>query len=108
MRVELHRRTGRNGDRRRHGDARLGLHDRHVVAVHASGASYERPAGIRTISDGGRGRSFDPMTGGTVDHVLRVAVVVLLVLVLLLGLPLGLPMSGSSMCPDCDLGRPPA
>jgi len=30
------------------------------------------------------------------------------VLVLLLGLPLGLPMSGSSMCPDCDLGRPPA
>lgn len=41
---------------------------------------------------------------GTVDHVLRIAVVVLVVLVLLLGLPLGLPMSGSSMCPDCDLG----
>jgi len=41
---------------------------------------------------------------GTVVHVLKAAAIVLMVLVVLLGLPLGLPMSGTSMCPDCDLG----
>lgn len=35
---------------------------------------------------------------------LKVALIVVVVLVLLLGLPLGVPMSGGSMCPDCDLG----
>ena len=33
---------------------------------------------------------------------LKVAAIVLIVLVLLLGLPLGVPVSGSTLCPDCN------